>query len=64
MASLQPIDLQLRIVSFEEPIRGCLTDTTGRSFQFTGWIELSSALGEISGEGEDVPAGDVLDELA
>lgn len=51
MSSLKPIDLQLRITSFGEPIRGSLTDTSGRTLQFTGWIELSSALGEISGDG-------------
>jgi len=48
----QPIDLRLQISSFEEPIRGRITDTDGTSVEFTGWIELSSALGEISGDGE------------
>ena len=48
----QPIDLRLQISSFEEPIRGRITDTDGTSVEFTGWIELSSALGEISGESE------------
>ncbi len=45
----QPIDLRLRISSFEEPIQGQVTDTDGTTVEFTGWIELSSALGEISG---------------
>jgi hypothetical protein len=48
----QPIDLCLQISSFEDPIRGRLVDSGGRSVEFTGWIELSSALGEISGESE------------
>jgi hypothetical protein len=47
----QPIDLRLQISSFEDPIRGRLTDSDGTSVEFTGWIELSSALGEISGAG-------------
>ena len=47
----QPIDLRLQISSFEEPIRGRITDTDGTTVEFTGWIELSSALGEISGQG-------------
>jgi hypothetical protein len=52
MTSLEPIDVRLQISSFEEPIRGSLTDRWGRTVQFTGWIELSSALGEISGGNE------------
>ncbi len=48
----QPIDLSLQISSFEEPIRGQITDADGTSVEFTGWIELSSALGEISGSGD------------
>jgi hypothetical protein len=55
MNSLQPIDLQLRITSFDEPIRGSLTDMAGRTLPFTGWIELSSALGEISAGGSEEP---------
>ena len=51
----QPIDLRLQISSFEEPIRGRITDTDGTSVEFTGWIELSSALGEISGDGDSNP---------
>ena len=47
----QPIDLRLEISSFEEPIQGRITNTDGSSVEFTGWIELSSALGEISGDG-------------
>ena len=35
----QPIDLRLQISSFEEPIRGRITDTDGTSVEFTGWIE-------------------------
>jgi hypothetical protein len=49
-----PIDLRLQISSFEDPIRGRLTDSDGTSVEFTGWIELSSALGEISGDGEQI----------
>ena len=48
----QPIDLSLQISSFEDPIRGRITDADGTSVDFTGWIELSSALGEISGNGD------------
>ena len=48
----QPIDLRLEISSFEEPIQGRITDIDGTTVEFTGWIELSSALGEISGGGE------------
>ena len=48
----QPIDLRLEISSFEEPIQGRITNTDGSSVEFTGWIELSSALGEISGNGD------------
>jgi hypothetical protein len=28
-----------------EPIVGCLRDAEGRSFEFTGWLGFSSALG-------------------
>ena len=48
---LHPIDLHLQISSFEEPIRGRVTDSDGTTVEFTGWIELSSALGEISAAG-------------
>jgi hypothetical protein len=29
-----------------EPIIGCLRDAEGRTFQFTGWLGFSSALGQ------------------
>ena len=51
MTSHPPIDLQLEISSIEEPIQGRLSRPDGRSVDFTGWLELSSALSSIAAGG-------------
>jgi len=44
MSSPGSLDLRCEIASFEEPIRGRVSDERGRSLPFQGWIELSAAL--------------------
>jgi hypothetical protein len=40
----RPVDLHCEISSLEEPIRGRVSDLSGRSLPFCGWIEFSAAL--------------------
>ncbi len=44
MNSPGSLDLRCEIASFEEPIRGRVSDEQGRSLPFQGWIELAAVL--------------------
>lgn len=44
MSSPGSLDLRCEIASFEEPIRGRVSDEQGRSLPFQGWIELAAVL--------------------
>ncbi len=45
-----PVEIVCEISSLEEPIRGRLRDQAGRSVEFRGWMDFSSALLSIAGD--------------
>ena len=45
-----PIEVVCEISSLEEPIRGRLRNEAGRSAEFRGWMEFSTALMSIAGD--------------
>jgi hypothetical protein len=50
VSATPPIEIVCEISSLEEPIRGRLRDEAGRSIEFRGWMDFSSALLSIAGD--------------
>ena len=49
-----PIEVVCEISSLEEPIRGRVHNEAGRSAEFRGWMEFSTALMSIAADTSDV----------
>jgi hypothetical protein len=47
-----PIEVVCEISSLEEPIRGRLRNGAGRTAEFRGWMEFSTALMSVAGDTE------------
>lgn len=52
VSASRPIEVICEISSLEEPIRGRLRNEAGRSAEFRGWMEFSSALMSVAADTE------------
>ena len=53
VSASRPIEVICEISSLEEPIRGRLRNEAGRSAEFRGWMEFSSALMSVAADTEN-----------